>query len=133
MSTNTAQLIAVTGASGFSRRRHCQGSCRHRDTAFVGLTRSRLAKPPQEGDPDELVVGDINDAAVAAELTRGATAVIHTVSNFRALNDPPEAYRLVNVEGDPEYCDRGREFRRHTICSLFNDRSPWRCRIRSHQ
>jgi nucleoside-diphosphate-sugar epimerase len=91
-------MIAVTGASGFLggavvKQLKTQGY-------YVrGLLRRPAIEMKDGQTLDEVVVGDITDACAAEKLVTDADVIIHTVSNFRALDDPPEAYWRVNVEG----------------------------------
>lgn len=90
--------IAVTGAGGFL------GSAiiaRLREDGFHvrGLYHHRPETVPDVRGPHEFEVGDIEDHEIVRSLLAGMDYVIHTVSNFRALDDPPEEYWRVNVNG----------------------------------
>jgi dihydroflavonol-4-reductase len=120
MSRTTGQLIAVTGASGFLggaivKQLKTQGY-------YVrGLLRRAAIEMQEDQTPDEVVVGDIADASAAEKLAQDADVIIHTVSNFRALDDLPDAYWRVNVEGTRNMLSAalGADVRRFVHCSTI--------------
>ena len=120
MSRTTGQLIAVTGASGFLggaivKQLKTQGH-------YVrGLFRRPAIEMQEDQTPDEAVVGDISDASAVEKLAQDADVIIHTVSNFRALDDPPEDYWRVNAEGTRNMLSAALEagVRRFVHCSTI--------------
>lgn len=95
---NTAKNIAVTGATGFLGGHLCDRLINE------GFNVSILARDPDKAKKFEdrvskIVIGDIADKKIIAELVEGADIVIHLVSNFRTASGPPESYHHINVDG----------------------------------
>ena len=95
---NTGKNIAVTGATGFLGGHLCER------LISEGFNVSILARDPDKAKKFEdrvskIVIGDIADKKIIAELVEGADIVIHLVSNFRTASGPPESYHHINVDG----------------------------------
>ena len=89
--------IAITGATGFLGQHLTQRALVDGHSVRM-LVRDR-DKATELQSQSEVVVGDITDPAVLADLVGGCDAVIHLVSNFRVASGPPESYDRINVQG----------------------------------
>lgn len=91
-------IVAVSGASGFL------GSHITRfllDNGYQVQAHSHRQEKVSLIDDraSAVIVGEIGDAKVMAELVQGADYVIHTVSNFRVASGTPESHTQINVHG----------------------------------
>jgi len=96
-------VVAISGATGFL------GSALTVYLVSLGYRVRAHAhtqdKAAQIGFGIEVVVGEISDRKVMAELVGGADYVIHTVSNFRDASGKVDSYRRINVEGTQAILD----------------------------
>jgi nucleoside-diphosphate-sugar epimerase len=93
----SGKTMAVTGIGGFIGLRMAFRA-KERGMRVQGLDASPLAADLARRQGAEVVVGDVNDAAVVARAARGADVMFHTAAIIEEDGDM-SAFRRVNVEG----------------------------------
>lgn len=113
-------LIAISGATGFL------GTALVKHFLNKGYrVRAHAHTEDKAGQIDsrveDIVIGEISDDAMIAELVTGADFVIHTVSNFRYASGKAESYRRINVTGTKLIIDAavGAGVKRFVHCSTI--------------
>ena len=119
---NTSAPVVVTGANGFVGSRVCAALVERGATVRAVVRRAGSA-PPLDGVEER--VGEFQDPAFAAEVTRGAGAVVTTV---HPMGSDLETQRRIGVEGTPVLARAAREAGvgrfLHVSTAAVYDRSP---------
>lgn len=89
--------VLITGASGFVGSAIAKAA---RDEGFRVRVMVRRTSPRTNIDPrDEVLEGDLNEAASLGPAVEGARYLIHTAADYRLWAPRPEEVERTNVEG----------------------------------
>jgi nucleoside-diphosphate-sugar epimerase len=120
--TSQQPVVVVTGANGFVGARLCAALV-ERGAAVRAVVRREGTAPALDGV--EEAVGEFFDAALAAGVVAGATAVVTTV---HPMGTPRENQHRIGVEGTPVIAraarDAGVPLLVHVSTAAVYDRSP---------